>query len=293
MKKNRNKVLIFGGNGFLGSHVVDELIKKNYFVTIFDLKKNNWMNKKANYVKGNITNYKLIEREIKKHNIIYNFAGVSDLDEALQSPIKTIEFNILANAKILDFCIKHKILRYVYSSSIYAKSTEGGFYRCSKLAAEQYIIEFSKSKKLAYTILRYGSLYGPRAGLNNGLKKIIVQAIESKKLIYFGNRLAVRKYIHVLDAAKASVKILTKLYKNKIINLTGRNSHKIRDIFKFLAKNLKLKNHFIFKNQKNNGHYIKNPKNFKIEHGNIYNLKKPINFYKELLNMLKEKNYGL
>ena len=49
MAKKKNKVLIFGGNGFLGSHVVDELIRKKYSVTIFDLKKKNWMNKKANF----------------------------------------------------------------------------------------------------------------------------------------------------------------------------------------------------------------------------------------------------
>ena len=293
MNKKKNRILILGGSGFLGSHVVDELIQKKYYVTIFDLKKNYWINIKAKFVKGNITNYKLLENEIKKHDVVYNFAGVSDLDEALQNPIKSIEFNILANSKILSFCVKYKIKRYVYSSSIYAKSTEGGFYRCSKLAAEQYIIEFNKSKKLAYTILRYGSLYGPRAGLNNGLRKIIGKAIKSKKLIYYGNKLALRKYIHVLDAAKASVKILSNAYKNKTVNLTGKYSYKIKDVFMFLAKNLKIKSNFIFKNKKNNGHYVKNPKNFKIDHGKIYNLEKPINFYEELLQMIKEKKNGL
>ena len=59
----------------------------------------------------------------------------------------------------------------------------------------------------------------------------------------------------------------------------------------FLAKNLKIKSNFIFK-KKNNGH-IKNPKNFKIDHGKIYNLEKPINFYEELLKIIKEKKNGL
>ena len=230
--------------------MVDELIRKKYSVTIFDLKKKNWMNKKANFKIGNILNYNMVKQQISKHNIIFNFAGVSDLDEALSNPIKSIKFNILANAQILDLCVKYKIIRYVYSSSIYANSTEGGFYRCSKLAAEQYINEFSKSKNLAYTILRYGSLYGPRAGLNNGVKKIIEKAKSHRKLIYFGSKLAVRKYIHVHDAAKASVKILSGSFKNKTVILTGKKSHKINEIFKFLAKNLNIKDKFIFKNQK-------------------------------------------
>ena len=65
MIKNRT-ALIFGGNGFLGSHVVDELVLKKYKVTIFDKVDRSWRNKKAKFIKGNISNQRLLENHIKK-----------------------------------------------------------------------------------------------------------------------------------------------------------------------------------------------------------------------------------
>ena len=83
---------------------------------------------------------------------------------------------------MLNFCKKYNIKRYIYASTIYVYSEKGGFYRCSKQAAENYIEEFYKNLKLNYTILRYGSLYGPGAGINNGLSKIISTSLKRDKL---------------------------------------------------------------------------------------------------------------
>ena len=286
MIKNRT-ALIFGGNGFLGSHVVDELVLKKYKVTIFDKVDRSWRNKKAKFIKGNISNQRLLENHIKKNKIIYNFAGVSDLDKAIQKPVDTIKFNILANARMLDLCAKYDIQRYIFSSSIYANSSEGGFYRCSKLSAEQYIIEFNKIRKVPFTILRYGSLYGLRSGFNNRVKKIIYNAKKNKKFVYFGSKNSIRKYIHVEDAAKASVGILKKKYRNKIIVLTGKKSYYIKNIFMFLSKHLMIdKKQIKYKKMNDNGHYIKKPKIYKIDHGKVYNFPRPKNFYLELKKMI-------
>ena len=112
-----------------------------------------------------------MKKSIKDSSYVYNFAGIADLDYGVHQPIKSIEQNILATVNMLNFCKKHKIRRYVYASTIYVYSEKGGFYRCSKQAAENYIEEYYKKFKLNYTILRYGSLYGPGAGTNNGLSK--------------------------------------------------------------------------------------------------------------------------
>ena len=144
MKSDYKKILIFGGNGFLGSHVVDELVSKKFKVTIFD-KVIGTGEIKAKFIKGDISNSRLLESQIKKNQIVYNFAGVSDLDQAMKKPIDSIKLNTLMQN--VELCSKYKIKRYIFSSSIYANSSEGGFYRCSKLSAEQYIIEFGKVKK--------------------------------------------------------------------------------------------------------------------------------------------------
>ena len=110
---------------------------------------------------------------------------------------------------MLDLCKKYKIKRFIFASTIYVYSSKGGFYRCSKQAAENYIEEFFNKFKLNYTILRYGSLYGPGAGTNNGLSKIILNFLNKKEIIYEGGPNTIREYIHVEDAAKSSVDILT------------------------------------------------------------------------------------
>ena len=86
--------------------------------------------------------------------------------------------------QLLKICSHYKVSRYIYSSSIYAGSTQGGFYSASKRSAEDYIKEFCTLSKLDYTILRYGTVYGPRATDTNSVKNIIKYAIKNKKILY-------------------------------------------------------------------------------------------------------------
>ena len=85
------------------------------------------------------------------------------LDEALNEPVKSVNVNILATVQALELCRKYKVKRFVYASTIYVNSIDGGFYRSSKKAAEDYVEEYNKLYGLNYTILRFGSLYGPRS----------------------------------------------------------------------------------------------------------------------------------
>ena len=78
-----------------------------------------------------------------------------------------------------------------------------------------------------YTILRYGSIYGPRANLKNGLHKIVHDSLKKKKLIYRGTKKAIRSFIHVKDAAKSSVEILNRKFKNKIEYIEGSDAQKL------------------------------------------------------------------
>ena len=77
----------------------------------------------------------------------------------------------------MDACLKHNIKRFIYISTIYVYSKDGGFYRCSKQSAEHYVEEYKKTFNLDYTILRFGSLYGPRANATMEYR-IVKHAIE-------------------------------------------------------------------------------------------------------------------
>ena len=144
------KCLVTGGSGFLGSHVADELTKKGHTVIIFDLKKSKWLKLNQKMIVGNMLNYRQLNNALKKVDYVLHFAGLSDLNKALNKPIETIKFNILATANLLKLSLKNNIKRIIFASSIYAISSQGGFYRCSKRAAEDYIEEYQKDLELIF-----------------------------------------------------------------------------------------------------------------------------------------------
>jgi UDP-glucose 4-epimerase len=282
------KILITGGSGFLGSHVADELTKKGHKVTIFDIKKSKWINNKQNFIKGNIRDLKKLSSAIKGKDIIYHFAALADLDEAKKKPVETIEVNVLGTANLLRLSKKHKIKKFIYASTIYVVSEDGGFYRCSKKASEDYIEEFQKTYGLNYIILRFGSLYGPRADKNNGVKKLIQRAIKYKKLSYEGSRNAIREYINVKDAAKISAEILKKKFINQHLILTGKKKIKVKFLLSSLAKILKIKKKISFYEKDYTGHYVKTPYTYKPKMGKKVFSSSHRNFLSDLKKLAEE-----
>ena len=282
------KITVLGGSGFIGSHVADELSKRGNKVTIFDKKKSKWLRKDQKILIGDIFNYKALAKVIRGSQIVYNFAALADLDMAMQKPLIFARTNILGTVQALNLCRKYKIKRFIHASSIYADSNQGGFYSCSKRASDDYVEEFYKSYKLNYTILRYGSVYGSRSDKSNGVRKILDKAILGKKIIYTGSSKAVREYINVLDAARASVDVLKKSFKNKCIILTGHKSFKINEVLKFLANTLNIDSKIIFKNEKNSQHYIKKLNPYLMKRGKKFKFTKMIDFKKGINFLIKE-----
>ena len=282
------KVIILGGSGFIGSHVADELSKKGHKVTIFDKKKSKWLRKNQKMLVGDILNYDALSNAIRNNQIVYNFAAISDLDRAMHEPLISARINILGTVQALNLCRKYKVKRFIHASSIYATSSQGGFYSCSKRAADDYVEEFNKIYKLNYTILRFGSVYGLRSDKSNGLRRIIDKAIWQRKIVYLGNKRTVRKYINVLDVAKACTEVLKNSYKNKCVILTGKNPIKINELLKFLAKTLNINSKIIFKDEKaSTGHYIKTPNLYKVKKGRGLLLRSRINFHEGLLSLIQ------
>ena len=104
------KILVLGGSGFLGSSLCNKLIKNiKLKVTNYDRKYNKTLNKKIKFIRGDISNYKKLNQQISKNDIIYHFAGISDIEEASKKPITVVKKNILSSTLILNLCIKHKI----------------------------------------------------------------------------------------------------------------------------------------------------------------------------------------
>lgn len=264
------KVCVFGGSGFLGSHVCDQLSLAGFAVTIFDRVPSPWRQPGQEVIVAEILDEEALNAAIVGCEAVYNFAAIADLDEALDRPLDTIRVNILGNAMILEACRKHKVGRYVYASTVYVHSLEGGFYRCSKHAAEQFVEEYQRRYGLDYTVLRYGSLYGPRSDEHNGLWRIVRKALETKQITYQGSPEAMREYIHVVDAARASVVALGDEFRNQHVVLTGQEPMRVMDLLKMLAEILGMPQAVEFVESDHAGHYIRTPYAYQTRLGRKY-----------------------
>lgn len=255
-------VIVFGGSGFLGSHTADALSDAGHTVTIFDITESEYINKNQSMIVGNILDQKVVDKAVKGQDIVYNFAAMADIDEAYKKPLETIEKNIMGNTIILEACRKYKIKRFVFASTIYVYSNLGSFYRSSKQACELIIENYFDAFNLPYTILRYGSLYGPRSRGNNWIYKIIKQALNEGKITRHGDGEEIREYIHVKDAAKLSVKILENKYENRNVIITGTQPLKIKDLHMMVKEILGNKIELEFLPDVSNTHYEITPYNY-------------------------------
>ena len=264
------RVCVIGGAGFLGSHVADALTESGYQVSIFDRNPSPWRRTNQKMLLGDILDGQALEAAIRDVDVVYNFAALADLNLALDKPVETIQINILGNAQILELCRRHQIKRFVYASTVYVHSREGGFYRCSKQAAESYVEEYQRAYGLDYTILRYGSLYGPRADLGNGLYRMVKQVLATGELRYEGSPDASREYIHVTDAAMASVAALGAEFCNQSVVLTGQEPMRVLDLLAMIGEILGLQKAVELVAGEQPGHYVRTPYAFQSKIGRKY-----------------------
>jgi UDP-glucose 4-epimerase len=261
---------VLGGSGFLGSHVADKLTAAGYRVRIFDQKPSPWLLPEQDMLIGNLLDAEDVDQAIAGAEVVFNFAALADLNEGLNKPVDTIHINILGNAHVMEACRKHGVKRFVYASTVYVYSREGGFYRCSKQSSEHYVEEYQKVYGLDYTILRYGSLYGPRADQSNGLYRIVKSALETGVVRYEGSAESLREYIHVEDAAQASVSALGDEFRNESVILTGQEPMRVVDLMKMIAEILGHQCSIELVENPHAGHYISTPYAYQPKLGKKY-----------------------
>jgi UDP-glucose 4-epimerase len=268
--------------------VADQLSLAGHKVQIFDRSKSKWLRQGQIMKVGDLLDLRSVYEAVTGCDIVYNFAAVADLNEALNKPIDTVKINVLGNTNILEACRELKVKRFLYASTVYVYSREGGFYRCSKQAAESYVEEYQKSHGLNYTILRYGSLYGLRSDYSNGLYRIIKDALERGVISYQGSPDTMREYIHVEDAARASVAALGEKYINRSVVITGQESMRVLDLLAMLAEILGYNNPIEFIKTEHPAHYIRTPYAYQPKLGLKYSPSLHVDLGQGLLELIGE-----
>jgi len=256
-----DKVVVIGGGGFVGSHTADILSERGFDVHIFDTKESPWKKKNQNMIIGDILCKGDLDNAITGAKYVYHFAGIADIAASTEDPLTTINLNILGTSNILQSCVDMKIERLIFASTMYVYSPYGSFYRATKQSAELLIEVFSETFNLDYSLLRYGSLYGPRSQEWNGLRGYVEQVIKNGSIEYRGLGKERREYIYVRDAAGLSVDILDKNYINQAITVTGNqvmySEEMIDMIFEIAGKEKKI----TYNNnpEKDLDHYLNTP----------------------------------
>ena len=266
----KTKACVIGGSGFLWSHVCDHLSDAGYVVTILDRVASPRLRSDQQMLVGDLLDETSLDQAIAGCAVVFNFAALAALDKAFATPVDTARVNVLGNVLVLDACRRHSVWRFVYASTVYVYSREGGFYRCSKQAAEQYVEEYQRAYGLDYTILRYGSLYGPRSDNRNGLFRIVQDALQIGVIRYVGSPEAMREYIHLEDAARATVVALSSEFCNASVVLTGQKVMRVSDLLKMLAEILGLPNAVEFVEADYEGHYVRTPYAYQPKLGRKY-----------------------
>ena len=270
---SKKKIVIIGGSGFLGSHVADYFSNQKYQVIIADKRKPEELRKNQTFYKLDL-NKKINYRSLLNNSLaVFNFAAIADIEDANKKPLETVETNVLSLVKLLKACVKFKVKKFILASTVYVSGNHGGFYKASKLASEVYLREFNKIHGLKYCILRYGTLYGPRSDISNGLHALIKESLKKKKIIYSGNPNSMRDYIHVKDAARISGRVIKKEFDNKTLIISGPQSYKITDILHIISEITNIKKIEFIKKDKNKkfSHYLRTPYN--IEETETFALK--------------------
>lgn len=251
------KIIVTGGVGFIGSHIVDLLIEKGHGVVVVDNlstgRKDN-LNSKAKFYMMDVNDTKLIEVfEKEKPEIVCHQAAQINVRTSLVNPINDAYINILGTINLLECCRKTKVRKFVYASSggarygepinLPCKETDSihplSPYGISKHSAEHYIELYNKIYGMEYNILAYANVYGPRQdpwGEAGVISIFINNILSGKECKIFGDGKQTRDYIFVKDIAKANLLAIEKITKTKNFNIGTGKETSVNDLFEKISK---------------------------------------------------------
>ena len=248
---NENTALVTGGAGFIGSHLVDELLNSGRRVIVVDdLSSGQLKNINSNcvFMHGDITSDALdsiFEKE--KPSLVFHLAAQSSVAISSDKPLLDASTNILGTLKIAENCYKHGVKKLIYSSTggaIYGEPPELPVdestapkpisnYGVSKFQGEQFIELYHKLHNVNYCILRYANVYGPRQDGNGeaGVIPIFATLIQDgKQPTIFGTGEQKRDFISVHDVVRANMLAISK-GKNSTYNIGSSVMYSVNQIY--------------------------------------------------------------
>jgi UDP-glucose 4-epimerase len=289
------KVLVTGGSGFLGSHIVRELVKNNVETIIFDktapknLKSPITDSDYFTFIKGDVLDYDAVYKAMESCDIVIHAAAIANLDKARSMPVKTMQVNVIGTVNCLEAARNLGVKRFLYASSVYTAGKWGSFYRVSKQAGESLCKTFYEEFGLEYTIVRYGSLYGRDANEWNPIYNVLKALLTTSEYTYISSKDAVREYIHIYDAARETVRIaLAPQFAEKAVLITGHQRIKVEELFSIIKEILGKEITIHYTPAEKHKHYVMTPYSFQADIPERVNLSTYVDITEGLLDCLRE-----
>ena len=252
------RILVTGGSGFLGSHVADELVKQGQEVVVLDLEPP--ASGDRSFILADIRDAHAVNNAMIGCDAVFHCAAIADLDRAL-------EVNVLGTLTALEAAGAAGVQRFMFASSVYVFSNGGSMYRTTKQAAERLVEDFSPVLGLRSTILRFGSLYGPRADPQNAILRLVTQAVNERKIDFWGDGTEIREYVHITDAASLAVTALDPKYAEESLHITGRERVSTLELLQMIDEILGGGIEIKLCNEPFEGRYRLTPYSFTANHG--------------------------
>jgi len=240
------RVLVSGGSGFIGSHVVDRLIDDGHEPVIFDLTQSLYHPPtEVRTVLGDIADRDAARRAVHECDAIVHLAAVADVGEVVADPLRADRTNVHGTQVILEAARHGDVERVLYGSTVWvygdalgeaplaedaALALPAHFYTATKLAGEMYCRSYSALYGTPSTILRFGIPYGPRARLAAVVPAFVSRAQEGKALTIAGDGRQTRQFVYVEDLAAGIVAALAPEAGDRTYNLVGDEQTSVREI---------------------------------------------------------------
>ncbi len=243
-------VLVTGGSGFIGSHIVDKLIEQGYMVRVFDKQKP--LREDVEWFKGDLLNENAALEACKDIEFIYHLAAIADVNIALSNPALCMQVNEIGTLNLLNAASAMEVERVLLASTtwVYGK-IEGEvdestpipppdhIYTKTKIGQEHLLIAWHEQTRLPYTILRYDIPYGPRMRANMAMAIFVRKAMKKEPITIFGDGNQGRCFIYVEDLAKGSVAALQPSACNQVFNIAGNEFVTVNKIVEVLQESFR------------------------------------------------------
>lgn len=255
------RILVTGGAGFIGSHVVEKLIEMNKKVIVYDNFDKYYLGKERNVqylarsnlfklVKADILDYETLRKATKDIDIVFHLAAQPGVRFSMENPMKTSDVNTIGTLNVLKAAKETSVKKLIFasSSSVYGQPkympvderhpTEPiSIYGASKLAAEKYCQIFNDQLNLPVIILRYHTVYGPRQRPDMAIHKWTRAIFENKPITIYGDGKQTRDFTFISDIIDGTIRVAeVDGIGGEIFNLGGGSRVSVKEVDKMLIE---------------------------------------------------------